>query len=63
MIIKLTKHQRQELLNCHNGVGFICVKINDYTLKMAEFFTTQKGEVRILNEQLDWQKFCKEVET
>ena len=33
------------------------------TLKMAEFFTTQKGEVRILNEQLDWQKFCKEVET
>jgi len=50
-------------INKTSKIGFICVKINDYTLKMAEFFTTQKGEVRILNEQLDWQKFCKEVET
>ena len=65
--MKLTKKQFNLLLNCHNGIGFVCVKTSASTVKSVDFFMTKKGEIKILNSQLHppiliLSDFCKEVD-
>ena len=37
-IIKATKKQREEILKCHNGVGYLIYKVNDSTTCEVGFF-------------------------
>lgn len=42
-MIKFTKKQFNDLLNCHLGVGIIALKTSDDTLTYIDFYISNKG--------------------
>lgn len=54
--MKLTKTQKRQLFNSHNGVGFIAVKQTDNEINQIEFFVNARNEVCIINDNLPADK-------
>ena len=54
--MKLTKKQKEEMFNCHNGVGFIVVKRSDNTLSYLMFFANGEKEVCLINDSMPADK-------
>jgi len=50
-MIKLTKKQTNELMNCHIGVGLIVFKSADNELTKIEFFTGKDNKVRKITDR------------
>ena len=63
--MKLTKKQRSDLFNCHEGVGILAMRANDDRIVKIEFFVDKQGEIRyltdsVLSPKLNLNEFVKE---
>lgn len=60
--MKLTKKQRDELFNWHEGAGFLWMKSRGNEIIGQEFYTDAKGKIRCISDSaplLDLNEFVK----
>lgn len=63
--MKLTKKQKVDFFNCHEGVGILAMKTKDDEVAIVNFFIDKHGEIKYLTDfrpspKLDLNEFVKE---
>jgi len=63
--MKLSKKQKDELFNCHEGVGILVMKTKNDNLAIVEFFLNKHNEIKYLTDsplspKLDLNKFVRQ---
>jgi len=51
--LELTKKQKDDLYNCHTGVGFIAYKSDKNTIHSFEFYVDGKNRIRFLTDAIN----------